>query len=349
MPGILMVGLGGVGQRHLRNLRILLGPDAEISAYRVLRNSPVLTDTLKVEAGSDLEQKYNVTTFSSLDEALARKPLAVFICNPSSLHVPIALAAAEAGCHLFIEKPLSHSLEGIGQLARIVAAKNLVAMVGYQMRFHPCLQRVKTVLDSGQLGRVVAVHAEVGAYMPNWHTYEDYRTSYAARADLGGGVVLSQIHEIDYLGWLFGTPSRVFALGGHLSNLEVDVEDVASSLLECHVDGRLVPIELHQDYLQRPPSRTLRIAGDKGKLLMDVEQLTVTTFDETGKPSSHEHYADFQRNQLFIDEISHFLDCIKRNEVPSIPLADGASSLATALAIKESLATGQPVPIASIQ
>jgi predicted dehydrogenase len=340
-----MVGLGGVGQRHLRNLRTLLGPEADISAYRVLRAAPVLTDTLKVEAGSQLEQKYNLTTFASLEEALAHKPTAVFICNPSSLHIPIALAAAEAGCHLFIEKPLSHSLEGVEKLIDLVERKKLVAMVGYQMRYHPCLRRVKSALDSGEIGQVLAAHAEVGAYMPNWHTYEDYRTSYAARADLGGGVVLSQIHEIDYLLWLFGAPSRVFAMGGHLSSLEVDVEDVASSLIEYRVNGRMVPVELHQDYLQRPPSRTLRIVGEKGKLVADIEQLTVTVFDETGKPSSHEHFAGFQRNQLFIDELSHFLGCIERGEPPSIPLADGASSLATALAIKQSLATGQAIAL----
>jgi predicted dehydrogenase len=345
MVSILMVGLGGVGQRHLRNLRTLLGPEADISAYRVLRAAPVLTDTLKVEAGAELEQKYNLRTFSSLGDALGRKPSAVFICNPSSLHIPVALAAAEVGCDLFIEKPLSHSLEGITQLMEIVEGKDLVAMVGYQMRFHPCLRRVKSLLDSGEIGQVVAVRAEVGAYMPGWHTYEDYRGSYASRADLGGGVVLSQIHEIDYLGWLFGAPSRLFALGGHLSSLEIDVEDVASSLLECNVNGRLVPVELHQDYLQRPGSRTLRIVGDKGKILVDIEALTVTTFDETGATSSHEHYADFKRNELFIDELTHFLDCIARRQPPSIPLADGASSLATALAIKQSLITGRAIPL----
>jgi predicted dehydrogenase len=345
MNKILMVGLGGVGQRHLRNLRAILGPDAEISAYRVLRAAPVLTDTLKVEAGPDLETKYNVTTFSSLDEALSLKPDAVFISNPSSLHIPVALAAAEAGCDLFIEKPLSHSLEGIDQLAAVVKRKNLVAMVGYQMRYHPCLKRVKSVLDSGEIGRVLAVRAEVAAYMPGWHAYEDYRNSYASRADLGGGVVLSQIHEIDYLAWLFGVPSRVFALGGHLSGLEIDVEDVASSLLQCDVGGRLIPVELHQDYIQRPGARTLRVVGEKGKILADIEALTVTTFDEAGQVSSHEHLADFKRNQLFIDEVTEFLDCAARRQSPSIPLADGVSSLATALAIKQSLATGQAVTL----
>ena len=79
----------------------------------------------------------------------------------------------------------------------------------------------------------MAVRIEVGEYLPGWHTYEDYRQMYASRADLGGGVILSQIHELDYLYWLFGLPKRVFALGGHLTRLEVDVEDIASILLEC--------------------------------------------------------------------------------------------------------------------
>jgi predicted dehydrogenase len=345
LRSILMAGLGSIGQRHLRNLRLLLGPDVEITAHRVLRATPVLTDSLGVEQGSNLETKYNVTTFSSLDEALARKPDAVFICNPSSLHIPVALAAAEAGCHLFIEKPLSHSLEGLDRLIAQAEKKNLIVMVAYQMRFHPCLKRVKAALDAGALGPVVSARAEIGAYMPGWHTYEDYRTTYAARADLGGGSVLTQIHEIDFLGWFFGPPSRVFALGGHLSSLEIDVEDVASSLLECNVGGRKIPVSLHQDYLQRPGVREVRIVGENGKLFADLERLTVTIFDEAGKVASHDDFAGFQRNELFLDELRHFIHCVEHGETPCIPLRDGASSLATALAIKQSLATGEVVSL----
>jgi predicted dehydrogenase len=340
-----MVGLGSIGQRHLRNVRAILGPEVEIIAYRALRSAPVLTDKLQVESGSQLEEKYNVRSCSKLEEALALKPTAAFICNPSSLHIPVALAAAKTGCHLFLEKPLSHSLDGIAELIAVVEEKKLVAMVGYQMRFHPCLQSVKALLDSGRIGQPLSAYSEIGAYMPGWHTYEDYRTGYAARADLGGGAVLTQIHEIDFLGWLFGPPVRVFALGGHLSGLEIDVEDVADSLLECRVGGRLVPVQLHQDYLQRPGVRRLRIVGENGVILSDLERLTVTLFDETGGAALHEEFSDFQRNQLFIDETAHFLDCVERNVPTSIPLADGASSLATALAIKQSIATGQAVSV----
>jgi predicted dehydrogenase len=342
---ILMVGLGSIGQRHLRNLRTLLGDDVQVSAYRVRRDSPVLTDKLKIEEGADLESKYGLTVFSSLDEALAQKPTAVFICNPNSMHMPVALAAAEAGAHLFIEKPLSHSLDQVDELIEIVERKKLVAFVTYQMRFHPCLQLAKEAIDSGVIGQVVAVRAEVGEYMPGWHAYEDYRTSYAGKAALGGGVVISQIHEIDYLGWLFGTPLRVFALGGHLSSLEIDVEDVASSLLDCRVNGRPVPVELHQDYVQRPTNRNLRVVGEKGVIVADWTKPSLTIYGETGAVSEHREFPDFQRNQLFLDELSHFLRCVEGLESPLVPLRDGASSVATALAIQRSIATGEVVTL----
>ena len=139
------------------------------------------------------------------------------------------------------------------ELVRMAAEQERIAMVGYQLRFHPCLRKLAEIVQSGILGNLLAVRATIGEYLPNWHLYEDYRKMYAARADLGGGVVLSQIHEFDYLYSLFGLPRRIFAVGGHWSELEIDVEDTASILMECSVNGRTLPIHLHQDYLQSPP------------------------------------------------------------------------------------------------
>ena len=278
----LVVGLGGIGQRHVRNLRTLLGSDADIAAYRVRRDSPALDDRLQVEVGRDVEEKYGVRAVADLEAALKDKPDAVLVCNPTSLHMEVALKAAEAGCGLFIEKPLSHDETRLDELIELVERRHVVALVGYQMRFHPCLLRLRTLLAKKAVGRVVSVRVEVGEYLPGWHTYEDYRRMYASRADLGGGVVLSQIHELDYVYWLFGLPRRVFALGGHLSGLEIDVEDVASTLFECVVDGRAVPVHVHQDYLQRPPARGCKIIGDAGQIHVDLQELSVTVFDAQG-------------------------------------------------------------------
>jgi predicted dehydrogenase len=341
----LVVGLGGIGQRHVRNLRTLVGPDTEVLAYRVRGDSPTLTDSLDVEGGSSVEEKYGLKVFADLDAALGEGPDAVLVCNPSSLHMPVALQAARAGCALFIEKPLSHTAEGTGELVRLVEADRLVGLVGYQMRFHPCLQRTHALLAAGAIGWVVAVRIEVGEYLPGWHTYEDYRQMYASRADLGGGVVLSQIHELDYVYWLFGMPTRVFALGGHLTRLEVDVEDTASILLECSVGGRAIPVHVHQDYIQRPPSRTFEVIGDAGKILVDLRQLTVTVFDGDGNLTESSSFPAFHRNQLFLEEMMHFLACVEGRETPRVSVRDGARSLMIALAAKRSIETGQVIDL----
>jgi predicted dehydrogenase len=339
----LIIGLGGIGQRHLRNLRMLRGNDMEIIAYDPRPNPPVLTDQLKVEEGARLEEKYGLRIFPDLEQALAEKPEIAFICNPTSMHVPAAIQAARAGCNLFIEKPLSHNLEQVDDLVSLVESGNLQAVIGYQMRFHPCLKRLRELVQEKKVGRILSVRAEIGEYMPGWHTYEDYRQMYASRHDLGGGVILSQIHEFDYLYWLFGLPHSIYTRGGHLSSLEIDVEDTADTLMECVLDGHPLPISLHQDYIQRPLSRFCEVFGDTGKIRMDLRTLSVDVFDGQGNQVEANSYEGFQRNQLFLDELKRFLDSLQGKQTPQVSLPDGVQSLRMALAAKESLASGKVV------
>lgn len=347
MKKALFVGLGGIGQRHLRNLRSLRGDEVEVIAYRTRGQTQTLTDKLEIEPGANLEQKYGVRTVPSLDAALEEKPDVVFITNPSSLHVPIARAAAQRGCDLFIEKPLSDSLDGLEALATLVEEKRLVTLVGYQLRFHPLIAALRELLDAKAIGPVLAVKAEVGEYLPYWHKYEDYRQMYASRRELGGGVVLSQIHELDYLYSLFGMPRRVFAMGGHLSSLEIDVEDVASISME-HEDretGRLLPIHLHQDYVQRPPSRTCTVIGDRGRIHLDFHAMSIRQWDGDAKLVLDKSVAGFERNQLFLDLMTHFLACVDERKPTMVTVRDGMQSMRMALAARESLETRRVVEL----
>jgi len=344
----LFIGLGSIGQRHLRNLRRLRGTGVKVSAYRVRKLSHVFTDTMQVETENGLEQKYGVEVFDNLPQALDQRPDIVFVCNPNSLHLPAAMAAAKAGCHIFIEKPLSHNEEGVDELIELVEAKGLVATVGYQLRFHPCFQRLQDLLSKQAIGRVLAVRSDNGEYMPGWHPYEDYRATYAAKAAYGGGVILCQIHDMDYLFALFGTPRRIFALGGHLSDLEIEVEDVAGIAMEFAVDGRGLPVQLHLDFIQRPPSRTCEVVGETGKIKIDWRMPGLQWFDNQGKEVERQTYLDFQRNQMFLDEMTHFLACVEKNAEPVVTLRDGAQSLKMALAAKQSLATGQVVELGGV-
>lgn len=339
----LLVGLGGIGQRHTRNLRTLYGDGCQLIAYRVRRESPVLTDSLQIDSLHGLEERYGIRSFDRLDAALREKPDAAIICNPSSLHMPAALAAAEAGCHLLIEKPLSHTLENVDELAAIVQRCSLVCMVAYQLRFHPCLRLAHRLLSEGSIGRPVACRASVGEYLPGWHRFEDYRTMYASKRELGGGVVLSQIHELDILYWFFGRPKRLMAMGGHLSDLDIDVEDVASTLFEF--EGMVA--HLHQDYLQQPASRQLEIIGSGGKIAVDLRAMTVEAFGSSGEIVVREAFVGFERNSLFLDELRSFVDATRNGAEVPVNLAAARSSLEMALAIRQSMDTGAPVDFSS--
>jgi predicted dehydrogenase len=341
----LIIGLGSIGQRHVRNLRTVMGGNIEILAWRVRRLSHVVTPALQADEAHDVEREYNIRGFDTLPAALAEEPHIALICNPTSLHVPAALECLRAGCDLFLEKPVSCTLDGLGELTRAADEGRRVVMVGYQLRFHPCFLALHRMLESGVLGSILAVRAAVGEYLPAWHPYEDYRRMYASRADLGGGVVVTQIHEFDYLYALFGIPRRAFAIGGHWSSLEIDVEDVASTLMEFEFAGRPLPVHLQQDYLQRPATRTCEVIGDRGKAVMDLPALSVTRYDHDGKLAETWQLSGFDRNQLFLDELHHFLECVKTRQKPVVDLNDGVWSLRMALAARESMASGRVVAL----
>lgn len=334
---VLIAGLGAVGQRHARNLRRVYGGDLRLSAFRQVGSRHVITEALRQDTARDVETDLAITTYRDLDTALASGPDVVFVCTPSSQHLDIARRAAAARCHLFIEKPVSHSLDGLDELASLIAERELVAAVGCQWRFHPCVQWLRRLLQEGTLGRLRGVEIDYAEYLPDWHPYEDYRASYAARADLGGGVVLTQVHDYDLAWWLFGQPSRVAANGGHLSGLEIDVEDTVDARLE----GAAAPIRIRQTFASKPPRRIITVTADTATVSVDLLNARVTT---TG---GVERFAlqDYQRNQMFMDEIVQFGACLAGKERPMVPLQDGISVLRLALAVRQALRTGQEVTL----
>jgi predicted dehydrogenase len=345
----LFVGLGGIGQRHLRNLRALRGDSVEVLAFRVRRELQVVTDSLAVAPGEDLEAKYGVEVYAELDAALAKNPDVVFVTNPSSLHVDITRRALEAGAHVLVEKPLSHSLGGIAELVGASRERGQVGYVAYQLRFHPGFLRIQELMQQDLLGRILFAEATVGEYLPGFHPYEDYRRMYAARRELGGGVTLSQIHEIDLLLALLGRPERVFSLGGKLSSLDIDVDDVSSSLLEFRgAEGRMLPVRLHQDFLQRPADRRFTLVGERGKVEWSLSNRNLRRWGSEGELCETHDYAELPRNRLFEAELSHFLSCVEQGEAPNVSLAAGAESVAVALSILESQASGMPVNVGAV-
>ncbi|MDR1067091.1 MAG: Gfo/Idh/MocA family oxidoreductase [Clostridiales bacterium] len=332
---ILMVGLGSVGQRHLRNIRLLFGDQAEIMAYRKRGLTTTFSDDMKIRDNVVLEDEYGVNSFRSLDEALAEKPDMAFITNITSEHISAAIACAEAGCDLFIEKPLSSGIDGVDVLERIAEDKKLAIFMGFQNRYHPCVKKAKELLAGKTLGSVVYMNAETGERLASMHSYEDYRETYMARNEYGGGVTLNQmIHELDYIGYILeGAELKdIYASGGRLSGLEMDVEDVAQAVMSYRYGGREILVSVHADFLRFPSKRIFEIVCDNGCIKADILKNEISW--SVGDENFAETFESFHRNDMFIEEIRDFFEAVQLRNVPKINLEDGRRSLEQALRIK---------------
>ncbi len=326
---LLVAGLGSIGKRHFDNLRAL--GETSLALYRTGRGTLVEEDPRGVAVHRDLES------------ALSAGPRAVIVANPTALHVPLALAAVRAGAHLLIEKPLSDSLEGVEELRMEIEARSLVALVGFQFRFHPALRKIKEWLEGRAVGRVVSVHARWGECLRGWHPWEDYRGSYSARRNLGGGVVLTLCHPFDYLRWLIGEIVTVSAEAAQLGGLGIEVEDTAAVLLRF-ATGAVGSVEL--DYVERPPVHTLRILGQRGRIHWDSASGVARLQDREGRVvESFVPDVGFERNSLFVAEMRHFLRCIAGHEPPECTIEDGIRALRVALAVGEAAASGRRVHV----
>lgn len=315
---------------------------AEIAAYRSRKLDIVISDRLEARFDCKPEEHYGLRSFSDMDEALAWKPDAVFVTNPISMHLATALVAADAGCHVFIEKPLSHSEADVATLQKLVAAKKLTCMVGYQQRYHPAYISIRKLIESGALGRLTSADLHFGEWLPGMHPYEDYRESHAARKDQGGGVILCLSHEVDMAYWLFGRPRRVFAMGGHLSDLELDVEDTADIFLACKSGGRDFPVHIHLDFLQKPARRYIHIVGEKGTAFFDYRTSRLEVHYLSTFEPEVTLFDQFQRNDMFLQEVRDFIQSAMNGVAPPIPLEEGVAVLEICLAAKKSLESGIP-------
>lgn len=322
--GFLIAGSGSVGRRHYENL-VGLGA-GDVAFYRTGHRDPH-APAPAAPAIYDLEL------------ALACRPRAVLVCNPTSEHLATALAAVRAGAHVLIEKPVADRLEGTDELASEIRRRAVVALVGFQYRFHPALQQVKRWLGSHAIGEVVSGSVRWGEHLPSWHPGEDWRAGYAARADLGGGAVRTLCHPFDYLRWLLGEADWVSAESSNRA-LSLDVEDTAHVTLRF-VSGALVSVSL--DYLRRPREHAFELVGTRGRVSWS-ESDGVAELHPAQEPADvFVPHPGQSRNTMFLAEMRHFLDCIEGHAAPLCPIEDGIAALELATAALESARCGRRV------
>jgi len=340
----LIAGLGSIGRRHFRNL-IALG-----------EKDIILLRTRKATLPDDELAGYPVET--DIHDALNKhNPDAVIVANPTALHLDIAILAAGAGCAILLEKPISDSMDRLDTLQQAAQKSGSKILVGFQFRYHPTLNKARELTQANAIGKVLTVHAHWGEYLPQWHPWEDYRQSYAARADLGGGVIRTLTHPLDYLRYIVGEVESLLSFNGHISPLELDVEDVAEIGLKFS-NGAIGGV--HLNYIQRPPRHTLEIVGTQGTLRWDnadgVLQLQkfpapFASYSDLPPAPIIESYSPpegFERNQLFLSQTRHFIETAKGESEPICSLEDGIMALCLALAARESQAKRIPIQLTDL-
>jgi predicted dehydrogenase len=325
---IAVVGTGSIGRRHLATL-LALGETDLVAVSEHGRRRSLAID------GAGIPVRHR------LDDALDEADLVV-VATPTALHRDQAAAALEAGCHVLVEKPVAAVSAGMDRLMALADERGLVAAAAHQFRFEPGLLAVRDLVDKGALGELLAVEAHQGEHLADYHPDEDYRTGYAARRDLGGGVLRTQIHHVDYLDWIFGPFVRTYAAGGHRSDLEIDVEDTASYLLR-RADG--VAAYGHLDYRQRPRRVTLAVVGTEGRVDWDhYGAALVHTPAEPGAAPTATAWP-YDRDALFAAQMRDVLAAIRTGTPPRTPLRDGIRAVRLVEAIERSIAEDRAVAV----
>ncbi len=314
----LICGFGSIGRRHFRHLRRL--GCSRIDVYRTGKG------TLH-EMNAEVPDR----VFTNLDEALRESPELVIIANPTSLHVPTALKAVQYGCHVLIEKPLSHSLEDVDRLIDECSRKGVRAGVAYNLRFHPIVRTLKEYLSSEEKGGgpyMARIH--VGSYMPEWHPWEDYRVSYAARRELGGGSALTNSHEIDLALWLLGPVRSWSGKACRLHPLQTDVDEASAFLLE-HESGAVSTVTLN--FLQHQPQRTIDIIYDKTWIHADLIENTITVYKNKDSKEK-QTFPTAQIDDTYADELMDFISWIEGEKGICATLEEGKRVLEIACSIE---------------
>jgi len=320
---LLVIGCGSIGERHIRNLK------------NISKRNEIFVFDLDKRRQRLMEKRYGVTPIKNLSKFISKEKIdGILICVPPSFHLELAKKLLKYNSPLFIEKPLSHKFNGIDGFVKQVKKRNTPVLIGYNLHFHPGIILVKKFIEENKIGRLLSVRIDAGQYLPDWRPWQDYRKSYTAKEDLGGGIILDGSHEINYLCWFLNNmkPTKIFCLAGKISDLEVETEDTAEILLKFNT-GTIANI--HLDFTQRAYSRSCKIIGTDGTIIWDYPGNKVKLYMAKNKKWQIFNLK-FKPNDMYIEEMKHFLRIIQKKEKPRVSLIEGRNTLKLALSAKKS-------------
>lgn len=310
---ILILGLGSIGQRHLRNINKLKFKK-KIFILRKKFLTPTLNPQLKV-IKTKIENKYKINFIKKLEDIKQLNIDTALICTPSSFHISQAIFLINNKINTFVEKPLGSNLKDLNKLKKtIIKNRDVKTMVGYQLKFNPVIKKIKLMLQKKTIGKNYSVMVRNGEHIESFHPYENYKDSYAAIKKLGGGVVLTQSHELDLLMYLFNDYkiSKIKSINKKVTNLKINVEDTSMSVLEFKKNNRDVFLcSMILNYYEIPKTKNLTIVGSKGKIEVDLLKNNIIVTKGKNKKI---YKFKFSKDKVFENEISYFINSIRNKK-----------------------------------
>jgi len=320
MKQVLVVGTGSIGRRHIQCLKELGVPDVFVC-------EPVEENANLVRSMFDIRGVFN-----DLSQALEHTFDGAIICVPNHVHAAVAVPVIERGIPVLLEKPIEVDLAAAHRIQKAIQKNAVVCQIGYCLRFSTAMEKIYSLIEAKTFGKVLCADVTVGQYLPDWRPGVDYRTIYSAIKRQGGGVCLDISHELDYFRWLFGEPVTIQSDVRKISQLEINVEDVAETIVytASGVLGRI-----HLDYLSRATRRQLYIVGENGNLQYDFITGMLQIY-EAGNEFWKQRTINEDRNIMFKKQLEHFMSSVRKNAKPLIDVDDAIKTLEFAFKIRES-------------
>jgi predicted dehydrogenase len=296
---VLIVGLGSMGRRRIRNLEHVGG--CELAAFEPQANRR-----------GNAAAEHGIPTFATFDDGLGWGPDALVISTPPDHHHEYALAAARAGLHFFVEASVIP--DETPELIEAVEGQDIIAAPSCTLRFHPGVQLIRRRIAEGAIGQPLAVIHHVGQHLADWHPWEDYRSFYVARRETGAAREIVPF-ELNWMTYLFGRVELITGFRGKLSELEADIDDIYAALLrfESGVQGSLVV-----EVISRPAVRQARVIAEQGTLRWDFGARSVCEWSGTGDwqeypdpPPIKGPVGEWVAENMYIDEMAAFLRAIE--------------------------------------
>ena len=314
-----------MGKRRIRNLQ-------HLNAGEIVGLEPM------DERRKQVEKEYGIKTVSNIEEGLQENPDAFIISTPPDKHGVFAKMAAENGKNFFVEA--SVVLEDDIIIANGLAKKkNIVAMPSCTFRFSGVVRKVRDIVKSGSIGKVVAVHYHMGQWLPDWHPFEDIRKFYVGKRETGAGREMVPF-ELEWMQFIFGKVKKISCMKGKLSSLPVDIDDVYSMNV-IFGDGAIGNILI--DVVARYPVRRMEIVAEKGSLIMDWDKKVVEVYDPESKSwkihkedEIHSQKGYWASDDMYIEEMRHFVNVISGKEKLMYTMDDDIDNLNLLLTAEKS-------------